>query len=216
MGASDSMLRRLLMWTWAALLVSGGLSVETHAIQLDPFGPAGAGGTVNGQTLLVGDGGTVFEIDAFLQVDGLDLNGAGDGTTARLSADALPSELAVSFSAELSGDGTDLTLRYRIDNVGAALIPSVSFLSLLDAEIDEQTNTFFNEFAETTGSPAVGQGFEVDEPGFGSGDLLQHLLAGQLDGANAIAQGVPRTTAPWRSRLAWARCPPGPSRRSSC
>ncbi len=178
------------MWTWAGLLASGGLGVETQAIQLDPFGPAGAGGTVNGQTLLVGEGGTVFEVDAFLQVDGLDLNGASDGTAARLSADSLPPELAVSFSAELSGDGTDLTLRYRIDNVGVAAITSVSVLSLFDAEIDELANTYFNEFAETAGSPAVGQGFEVDEPGFGSGDLLQHLIAGQLDGTNAIVQGA--------------------------
>ncbi len=180
---------RLLFFACVGLLLLAGAARELHAIQLGPFDPSGAGGALNGQTLLVEDGGSVFEIDAFIQIEGLDLNDAGPGTAARVSTDSLPPELTLSFSSELSGDESDLTLRYRIDNTGASPLAGLTFLSLFDAEIDQGVNTFFNEFAETTGSLAIGQSFEVDEPGFGSGDLFANLLAGQLDGVNAVAEG---------------------------
>jgi hypothetical protein len=67
----------------------------------------------------------------------------------------------------------------------------LTFLVFLDAEIDETANTFFNEFATTSGTLATGQNFEVDEPGLVFGDIFNNFLLGQLDGTNALPQGNP-------------------------
>jgi hypothetical protein len=161
------------------------------AITFTPFTPTGAGGTLNGQTFTVGAGGDVFELDAFVNVGGADLNGAGAGTSARLSTDALPAGLALSFSSTLLDGDTDVLLAYEITNTGSADVSGLTFFSFLDAEITEPTTTFFNEFATTTGALAAGQSFEVDEPGYASGNLVPNLLAGALDGTNALPLGSP-------------------------
>jgi hypothetical protein len=52
----------------------------------------------------------------------------------------------------------------------------------VDHEIDETTNTFFNETGATSGSPAAGQSWEIDEPGYslapdpGAGDIYWNLV----------------------------------------
>jgi hypothetical protein len=57
-------------------------------------------------------------------------------------------------------------------------------LVYLDHEIDEETNTFFNELGEAGGgAPAAGQSWEIDEPGFSAtpGDIYDNWLNGDLD-----------------------------------
>ncbi len=61
----------------------------------------------------------------------------------------------------------------------------------LDVEIDEPLNTFFNEWGATSGIPALGQTWEIDEPGYVFGDIYDHWLAGNLDGANGVPAALP-------------------------
>jgi len=152
--------------------------VDALAITFTPFGPAGQGGSQNGQSLSVGPQGSVFELDAFVAT--------GGGGAVSL-AGGLPAGLSVGFSVQLSADGSDLDLRYTLSNAGATMLPDVTFLSFLDAEIAEPTTSFFNETATVLGSPAAGQGFEIDEPGFLFGDIAANLAAGVLDDTNALA-----------------------------
>jgi hypothetical protein len=137
---------------------------------------------VNGQTLTFGADGAVEELDAFLYV-------AGAPSAVSLSAGvpaALP-DLALEFEASLSADASDLQLTWAFRNDGTAALPDVTFLGFLDAEIAEATTTFFDELGGVAGSPAPGQGFEIDEPGYVFGDIAHNVLAGSLDGTNALA-----------------------------
>jgi len=51
----------------------------------------------------------------------------------------------------------------------------------VDHEIDVATNTYFNETGATSGSPAAGQSWEIDEPGWVDGDIYGNFEAGALD-----------------------------------
>lgn len=64
-------------------------------------------------------------------------------------------------------------------NLGGAGKHSV--LAFFDHEIDESTNTFFNEIGTATGSPGSGQSWEIDEPGWVFGDIFTHFSANRLD-----------------------------------
>lgn len=59
----------------------------------------------------------------------------------------------------------------------------------VDHEIDQTTNTYFNEFGSTSGTPAVGQSWEIDEPGYLYGDIYGNFQNGTLDNNNAIPSG---------------------------
>ena len=64
----------------------------------------------------------------------------------------------------------------------------------VDSEIDEIINTFFNETGDTSGMTAVGQTWEIDEPGFLFGDIFDNfansntVVGSQLD--NSIFDGL--------------------------
>lgn len=64
-----------------------------------------------------------------------------------------------------------------------------SFLAFFDYEIDEATNSYFNESGSFLNAPAVGQSWEIDEPGYLGGDIFTNLLAGDLDSTNALPAG---------------------------
>ncbi len=115
-------------------------AITSAGIFSTPFVPGGQGGSINGQILSFGSGGEVFELDAFVNITGLDLNGASLGTSAQLSTDPLPAGLAFSFSTSLSPDTTDLTLTYTLTNNSAGTFNDVSFFSFVDAEIDVPIN----------------------------------------------------------------------------
>ena len=170
---------------------------RTAGIDHSPFGLHGEGGERNGQSMRIRPGGSVHELDAFVCVDGLDLNGSEFGTSARLSRDALPAELGFAFTNRLSDDLTDLILTYTLRNDGSVDLDGVRFFGLLDAEIDEEVNTFFNEYGESAGTAGTGSGdplpdfWQIDEPGFAGGTLMQGLLQGALNQVNAVPEGQP-------------------------
>jgi hypothetical protein len=154
-----------------------------QAIVAQPFSANGTYLRTGTPSFQIGAGGFVEEIDAFL---------AGAGANAsQLSSQAPPSGLSVTFASILSADATDLRLVYDVTNVGVDALAQVRFVSFFDAEIDETLNTFFDEFAETHGVLAPAQGFEVDEPGFVFGDILDNARAADLDDTNAVPEGAP-------------------------
>lgn len=66
-----------------------------------------------------------------------------------------------------------------------------SFLAFFDHEIDEAINTFFNEYGATSNSPASGQSWEIDEPGYGYGNIYANFEAGTLDNTNGVPLSAP-------------------------
>ncbi|HTG45279.1 MAG TPA: hypothetical protein VK633_12180, partial [Verrucomicrobiae bacterium] len=57
-----------------------------------------------------------------------------------------------------------------------------NYVSLfVDHEVDEPVNTFFNELGSAIGTPAAGQTWEIDEPGYAGGDIFANFEASMLD-----------------------------------
>ena len=99
-----------------------------------------------------------------------------------LDGDSMPTEGAL----DASGLGT---LTWTTDIVG-----DHTFIAFFDHEIDEQENSYSNEYGYTSGTPAAGQSWEIDEPGYVSGDIYDNVVAGALD--NGIGIGGSGTTFP--------------------
>jgi hypothetical protein len=59
----------------------------------------------------------------------------------------------------------------------------------VDHEIDEAINGFDNESGSVTGSAALGQSWEIDEPGFSFGDIFDNFQLGTLDNGNGVPAG---------------------------
>jgi len=179
--------------TTIALLVSW----SAPAADFTPFGAGGEGGSLNAQTFSVGARGELFEVDGFLSIAGLDLNGGAAGTSAQLSKHGLPSGLQYAFTASSSSDTTDVTLTYTFTNTSAGTFSDIRFFILLDAEIDQAGNTFFNEFGVVVGAAGGGvtdqdaDTWEISEPGFGSGTIVKRVREGWLAGTNAVSEGSP-------------------------
>jgi hypothetical protein len=167
-----------------AVLVTLLAAHSAIAITMQPLTAAGTYARVGDPMFAIGDGGFVEEIDAFL-------HRAGAGTATRLSSDPAPDGLALAFVALPSADSSDLVLRYEVTNTDTMPVNGLSFLFFLDAEIDEARNTFFNEYGETNGTLSAGQSYEIDEPGFAFGDIIQNLLSGNLDDSNGVPVEAP-------------------------
>jgi len=60
--------------------------------------------------------------------------------------------------------------------------------AFFDHEIDEAINGFSNETGSVSGSPAVGQAWEIDEPGYVNGDIFENFQSSALD--NGIGTSV--------------------------
>uniref|UniRef100_A0A831ZWA2 PEP-CTERM sorting domain-containing protein n=1 Tax=Desulfacinum infernum TaxID=35837 RepID=A0A831ZWA2_9BACT len=72
------------------------------------------------------------------------------------------------------------------------LVPGLhSVLAYVDDEIDEEANTYFNEYGETSGTPEAAQSWEIDEPGYVYGDIDDNFISGALDGTNGVPQDEP-------------------------
>jgi hypothetical protein len=138
----------------------------------------------NPSPFTIGPDGAVFELNAFVLV-------AGSPPSVQLSSGSLPSSLSLTFTSTLVDSATDLSLVYDIQNVGAVPMSSLRFISFLDAEIDELSNTYFNEYGQAGGTLAVGQDWEIDEPGYAFGDIYDNALAGSLDNSNGVPQASP-------------------------
>ena len=68
-------------------------------------------------------------------------------------------------------------------------------LGIFDHEIDETINSLYNEYGATSGTPATGQSWEIDEPGYLFGDIYDHVFDRYvyadpgLDNDNNVPQG---------------------------
>jgi hypothetical protein len=82
-----------------------------------------------------------------------------------------------------------------LGTLGITYDPAVAgdyyLLSFFDHEIDETINTYFNEYGDTSGAPAAGQSWEIDEPGYAPpfGNIYGNFSAGSLDNTNSVPQG---------------------------
>lgn len=104
-----------------------------------------------------------------------------DGATT-FKADG-PIPMAVDTSGFNLGTGLG-TIGVTVSGAGSHYVGG-----FFDHEFTEQGNTFFNELGSSNGSPAAGQSWEIDEPGFLFGDIDLNLISGSLD--NGIGTPAP-------------------------
>ena len=108
-----------------------------------------------------------------------------DGTTSYKPGvvDPVPSGM------NISGFDTDTGLGTISLTIGGA---GTHYAALfVDHEIDEAINTFFNEYGNAVGTPAAGQSWEIDEPGWVFGDIYDNFLASSLDNSNGVPSTAP-------------------------
>lgn len=67
-----------------------------------------------------------------------------------------------------------------------------TFIAFFDHEMDEVTNTFWQEYGtvHNTNSLAAGQSWEIDEPGIFFGDIVDNVFARSLDNTNSVPSGL--------------------------
>ena len=94
-----------------------------------------------------------------------------------VGVDPLPT--SVTGTLDSSGLGT---LSTEITGAG-----DHNFTLMLDYEIDEYENTFYNEYGAASGSLAAGQSWEIDESFFG--DIYWNTLNATLDDTNNVPNG---------------------------
>jgi uncharacterized repeat protein (TIGR01451 family) len=103
------------------------------------------------------------------------------------------------YSATLDAQGFG-TFGWQFTNTTGAALQNVRFVVFLDADIDRDANTFFNEYGEFVslalppGAPAgsiAASSWEIDEPGFVFGDIQQNAMTGLLDNTNGVPQSAP-------------------------
>jgi len=87
--------------------------------------------------------------------------------------------------------GFDVTTGLGTINFTTSTDGAHSFLAFFDHEIDEATNTFFNEYGNTSGLPATDQSWEIDEPGYSIGDIYTNFTNSNLDNSNGVPQDTP-------------------------
>lgn len=85
------------------------------------------------------------------------------------------------YPCSLAGLGTESV---SVSGAGAHTV-----LGFYDFEILEEENTFYDEYGAVVGSAAMGQSWEIDEPGYVFGDIYYNFSAGMLDNSNAVPLG---------------------------
>lgn len=106
-----------------------------------------------------------------------------------------PAGVTASFTSNLDAENLGSVTWSFANNTGS-LLADAWFFVFLDAEIDQATNTFFNESGALASVNGAGAGdiyadsWEIDEPGYLFGDIYDHLLAGYLDNSNGVPAGA--------------------------
>lgn len=106
---------------------------------------------------------------------------------------------AGSFFTTLDADNLG-TFGWTFTNTSGTALSNLYFLVFLDADIDRDLNTFFNEYGEfgslalppsaILGSIAASS-WEIDEPGFLFGNIVTNLFAGVLENSNGVPSSAP-------------------------
>jgi hypothetical protein len=91
----------------------------------------------------------------------------------------LPTPGGVTYDLDASGLGA---IRVLVAGAG-----DHSVIGYFDFDIGDVSD---DEFGGTGGAPGAGQSWEIDEPGFGSGDIYDNFVAGALDNSNAVPAGT--------------------------
>ena len=99
-----------------------------------------------------------------------------------------PGDLPASFDTSQFNFATGLGTITMTFAPGAAGDYQIS--AFFDHEIVALPNTSFNEFGSTSGTAGAGQSWEIDEPGYTSGNAYQNFLAGTLDNTNGVPDGA--------------------------
>ena len=95
-------------------------------------------------------------------------------------------ESGINVDGDLTPGGVDISLFDLITGLGSIEV-TVSgagdhvVIGFIDYEIDETTDTFYNETGSAVGTAAAGQTWEIDEPGFGNpedyfGDIYENFI----------------------------------------
>ena len=79
-----------------------------------------------------------------------------------------------------------VTITYSARAAGAYFVGS-----FFDSEMDEDINTYYNEYGAVSGSPVANQSWEIDEPGWIGGDIFSNFQSATLDGTNTITSSAP-------------------------
>ena len=99
------------------------------------------------------------------------------------------------FSSNFNANGYG-SFGWQFTNTAGSTLQNARFVVFLDADLDRDTTTFFNEYGslvslslppQAASNDIAPTGWEIDEPGFLFGDLAQHLLTGVLDQTNSIS-----------------------------
>lgn len=105
--------------------------------------------------------------------------------------------LSVVFTNNLGANNLG-TVTWTVTNNTGRDIANTRFFGFLDGDIDETLNTFFNETGSSNGlvlgngsSDTLADSWEIDEPGFRTGNIFANLLSGTLDNTNAVPTGTP-------------------------
>lgn len=122
------------------------------------------------------------EVKAFLYADGGYLQPVTTGFTANF---------------DTNGYGS---VGWDFNNASTGALQNARLIIFLDADLDRATTTFFNEHGAlinltlppgAAAGAVAATGWEIDEPGFLTGDLAQHLLTGVLDQTNSLPASAP-------------------------
>lgn len=104
------------------------------------------------------------------------------------------SGISLGFTKSLDSFGYG-TLQWQFANNTGNTLTNAWLFGFLDAEIDPDLNSSYNESGRLvsvngSGSQDVAADtWEIDEPGFSFGDIYNHLFTGTLDNYNAITAG---------------------------
>ncbi len=103
------------------------------------------------------------------------------------------------FFSNLNGNNLG-TFGWTFTNTTGSTINDAKLFGFLDADINRDLNTFFNEYGFFLGlslpatAPAgaiAASSWQIDEPGFVFGTILNDLAAGSLQNANFVSSATP-------------------------
>ena len=117
-------------------------------------------------------------------------SGSAQAATVELSEYAFNLDgSVVTSNASINGGGFNYSTGIGAITISIAGAGAHSVLGFFDHEIDQVTNTFFNEKGSVNGIAAAGQSWEIDEPGYTFGNIYTNFSGNALD--NSIGTLTP-------------------------